>query len=378
MSDSQTIQLPVSPGPTPATPEPSGALATVWAAVLGEQPEPGSNFFASGGTSLGAARLVAGIRRHCEVGLKLVDVLEHPTFGELLALITRSGAAQVAAADTWTLPTGTAPVLSPNQRSRLVRDAGNVRELGRRLPHTVAVTWIADGPLDVPRLFDAARAVGSRHAALSLRVSGPDGVWGGDGAPECRVIDLPGLAVDDDRVRREVDDHAGGLIDLHDGPIWSVQVLRLSAVSHVISIAVDHLVCDGDSLPVLQRDLTEAYETREALPALPHSYFDWVAWQKKLIADSDLDEVRERIGAAPDAGTVVPGLRLRDESQAAGAPAVGVVEQRIPAARGGRAGAALPGIRLPSHARGPARAGGGPRRSALARAARGAGALRQP
>ncbi|WP_242910004.1 Pls/PosA family non-ribosomal peptide synthetase [Actinomadura terrae] len=54
-------------------------LAARWAEVLGEEPDrPGADFFALGGSSLGAARLVSALRpRHPSVAVG--DVYEHPT-----------------------------------------------------------------------------------------------------------------------------------------------------------------------------------------------------------------------------------------------------------------------------------------------------------
>ncbi|WP_218005221.1 Pls/PosA family non-ribosomal peptide synthetase [Actinomadura macra] len=60
-------------------------LAEQWAEVLGEAPDgPGADFFALGGSSLGAARLVSALRsRHPSVAVG--DVYEHPTLRDLAA-----------------------------------------------------------------------------------------------------------------------------------------------------------------------------------------------------------------------------------------------------------------------------------------------------
>lgn len=78
------------PGDAPLT----GAeewLAARWAEILGEAPPgPGADFFALGGSSLGAARLVSALRPH-HPSVAVGDVYEHPT---LRALASHLGATE--------------------------------------------------------------------------------------------------------------------------------------------------------------------------------------------------------------------------------------------------------------------------------------------
>ncbi|MFC5754133.1 Pls/PosA family non-ribosomal peptide synthetase [Actinomadura rugatobispora] len=72
---------------TPAQPltEAEEWLAGRWAEILGEEPDgPGADFFALGGSSLGAARLVSALRPRFP-SVAVGDVYEHPTLRDLAA-----------------------------------------------------------------------------------------------------------------------------------------------------------------------------------------------------------------------------------------------------------------------------------------------------
>jgi non-ribosomal peptide synthetase-like protein len=67
-------------------------LAELWSDVLGTPPAGvDDDFFASGGTSLGAARLVSALRRTCP-GVSVADVYQHRTLGALAAILDAAGA----------------------------------------------------------------------------------------------------------------------------------------------------------------------------------------------------------------------------------------------------------------------------------------------
>ncbi|MFJ3899532.1 type I polyketide synthase [Streptomyces sp. NPDC090083] len=100
---------PAAPGTTPApedprtpAPEPATApgpadhesrLRAIWQRLLGDQPvAAAADFFALGGDSLLAVRLIALIRREFDVTLHLDAVLDHPGFAAQLGLLPPSAA----------------------------------------------------------------------------------------------------------------------------------------------------------------------------------------------------------------------------------------------------------------------------------------------
>lgn len=82
-------------------------LEDVWLACLprAQRPGPQSHFFADGGDSLAAQRLMVAVESRFGVTLRPGDFFADPTLGHLAALVDGSAAnAYVAAATTWALP----------------------------------------------------------------------------------------------------------------------------------------------------------------------------------------------------------------------------------------------------------------------------------
>jgi non-ribosomal peptide synthetase-like protein len=92
------------PWPLPAArddPEPGGAdipawLTEAWVSVLGGATGPDADFFAEGGTSLAAARLVSALRAE-RPGVTVGDVYDHPTPRKLAARLSQGDPAGPAA-----------------------------------------------------------------------------------------------------------------------------------------------------------------------------------------------------------------------------------------------------------------------------------------
>ncbi|HEU0162289.1 MAG TPA: phosphopantetheine-binding protein [Rhizomicrobium sp.] len=78
----------------PANPETLRTLAGLWAEVLGvKSVKPDDNFFALGGHSLMAVKLISAIQERMGVGeeLKLADILEYPTLAAFADHLTGLG-----------------------------------------------------------------------------------------------------------------------------------------------------------------------------------------------------------------------------------------------------------------------------------------------
>ena len=84
--------------------------------------------------------------------------------------------------------------------------------------------------------------------------------------------------------------------DLRAGPLLRVRLLKAGAETHVLIIALHHVIGDGWSIGVFTRELAECYAAYKAsrLPALallPASYADYAAWQR-----TRLDSARRQAG----------------------------------------------------------------------------------
>ena len=103
---------PASPQAGAAAAPDEARLATLWAEVLGRPlVSPNDNFFALGGNSLRAARLLARVEGAFGLRMGLARFFQDPTLGAMSAVLRRGGAPAPAAAEgsrTW--PPGAVPV----------------------------------------------------------------------------------------------------------------------------------------------------------------------------------------------------------------------------------------------------------------------------
>jgi len=119
-----------------------------------------------------------------------------------------------------------------------------------------------------------------------------------------RKISLPVTSLEDFAeveqeavLEKSIRAEASAILDLVHGPLIRAHLFRLRFQEHVLVITTHHILVDGWSQGVIQRDLWTIYqslvESREpALPPLPIQYGDFVHWQQEWLIS---DEAREQL-----------------------------------------------------------------------------------
>ncbi|BCJ74746.1 hypothetical protein CS0771_42900 [Catellatospora sp. IY07-71] len=173
---------------------------------------------------------------------------------------------------------------------------------GTASPIVVIANRITE-PLDVPAFTAAVRALADRHDALRTTFAlGPDGprqVIAAPGGLETELLDVSERPDPAASARDLVSELAGALLDLNGGTLVRSRLVRLGADDHVWCLAVHHLLADGESAMVLERELTALYRG-QPLPAPPIGYADFAAWQcANADSDADLRWWAEHLGGVP-------------------------------------------------------------------------------
>ncbi|HVG44169.1 MAG TPA: condensation domain-containing protein, partial [Longimicrobium sp.] len=181
--------------------------------------------------------------------------------------------------------------------------------------YNVSAAWRLGGALDEAALERSLSEIVRRHEALRTTFAEVDGSpvqviapFGGFALP---VEDLSGLGEADREaaVSRRAGEEARRPFDLAAGPLFRPVLLRLGAEDHLLLLSMHHVVSDGWSMGVLQRELDALYaayrEGRESpLPELPVQYADYAVWQREQLAGEVLDRQlaywRERLAGAPE------------------------------------------------------------------------------
>jgi len=287
-------------------------LAGIWAGMFGvDHVGRDDNFFALGGDSLAALKLIARLMTDYGPEVPARAVFSAPTLADLAAELDRIGGG----------PAENAGIPAPPEEDRKHALSSGQRSLwflDRWAPGwpTYNVPWSfrLRGPVDLTLLGQAVDAVVARHAML--RAVFPESLG------EPRRIIRPAmpveLAIHDLRAARSVADDvireiACTPFDLARGPLLRAAAVRLDDEETVLLMVFHHIIWDEFSLAVFENDLAECYSAAvEGRP--PHladqvaRYEDFVAWQQNwagsAAARAGAEYWRRRLDGVP------PVLRL--------------------------------------------------------------------
>ncbi|MFD8721811.1 amino acid adenylation domain-containing protein [Streptomyces sp. NPDC059629] len=282
-----------APGPsdTPAGQPPRSPRQEILASLFGEVLGAGpvgthDDFFALGGHSLIATRLVSRIRSVLGVELAVRTLFEAPTVARLAARLEGAAAARpalVAADRPDRIP------LSPGQRRLWFLD----RLQGPGPMYHTCEAMTLTGTPDQEALAAALADLTGRHE--SLRTVYPDhegDPWQRVLAPDQARPVLHSTEVTEDRLPGALDDAmARGFLLDSEIPLRA-HLFSLTPTRHVLLLVMHHIADDGLSAGPLHRDLWSAYAARcEGRPPqwtpLPVQYADYALWQRTVLGDED-------------------------------------------------------------------------------------------
>lgn len=150
------------------------------------------------------------------------------------------------------------------------------------------------GSLDVSQLERNLETIAARHESLRTRIVHFDAEQ-----EPTQIVDPPyRLRLDPIDVSRTRDgggeqaarelgrDFLSEQIDLREGPLFATRLIKLSTYEHVLVLALDHIVSDATSYPILTRELISLFKrdstsARDLLPTIRIQFPDYVLWQHK-------------------------------------------------------------------------------------------------
>ncbi|MCC7249819.1 MAG: amino acid adenylation domain-containing protein, partial [Lysobacter sp.] len=273
------------------------ALAALWSALLGiDGIGRNDHFFELGGHSLLAVRLVARIRERFGVELPLREVFGSPVLADQAARIRETAASAFVPV----------PVLARDRSLPLSWAQQRLWFLERLDPAAgAAYRMVAglriDGALDRAALRRALDRMVERHETLRTRFLEVQGAPAleidasdvGFVLRECDLSELPAaerISAFDSVCREE----AAQPMPLDSGPPVRGCLVRLGPHEHALLIVQHHIVSDGWSFGILQRELAALYTAfvsgeSDPLPPLTLQYVDYAGWQREHLNGTGLD-----------------------------------------------------------------------------------------
>ena len=313
----------VRAGRSPRTPE-EEILCQIFAEVLGlSHVSIDDNFFDLGGHSLMATRLASRVRAVVGVELPLRSIFESPTaagLGPHLRQAEKSRTPLLAQPRPELLP-----MSYPQQRLWFL-DQLEGKSTEYHIPEALRLR----GELDYEALKSAVGAIVQRHEVLRTCFS-----QAGDGEPvqiikprvelDLPVEDLTALSeeLQHQRVAAAMHDEREQPFDLSHAPLFRMKLLKLGEHEHILLRTFHHIVTDGWSQGILNRELGVLYRAfnegrPDPLEPLPIQYADFALWQRQWMDETLTDQLsywKEQLAGIPEELTL-PKDRPRPPRQA--------------------------------------------------------------
>ncbi|MGZ8176957.1 amino acid adenylation domain-containing protein [Williamsia sp. SKLECPSW1] len=280
--DRRALPVPAVPRGRVARTPTELAIVAVWSEVIGvdaETIDTGTDFFALGGSSFTATRVVGRLREATGRDVTIRQMFDARTVADLAADLDAMPAADARGVRPVHLPTpASTPLAYPQRRmwflNRLDPDS---------TAYTVPLVARIVGTVDVERIRRAVRRVVVRHE--SLRTVYPDTP---DGPRQVVLaaddVDLPVvLHADSDDV---ITQFVTAPVDLISATAFRAALVERDG-AWLLVVVMHHVAVDGWSLRTLLADLATAYTTDSDLPAPELTYIDVTRWQLGRLGDPD-------------------------------------------------------------------------------------------
>ncbi|MDB6080556.1 MAG: Malonyl CoA-acyl carrier protein transacylase, partial [Akkermansiaceae bacterium] len=258
-------------------------------------PRPADDPASHGLGSIDVTRVAAVLKERTGIVLPVGEFFAARSFGDLARAIAAKAPGSIPARIP-SRPADAEPVLSHSQERMWF--------LHQLDPHSAAYHVFGalemEGPLDVPALDQAYRAILERHEILRSRHGNRDG------RPSVRISrDAPGLTretITAEQIETRLREFARTPFDLaEDSPVRAL-LLSTGPAHHVLALCAHHIVADGWSIRLLLRELFDGYRGIAPSTESATSYLDYAAWHRTWIeaggADPEVAYWKQRLAGA--------------------------------------------------------------------------------
>ncbi|MFD0588381.1 amino acid adenylation domain-containing protein [Paenibacillus sp. GCM10027627] len=251
-------------------------LASIWEEVLRvEKVGLDDNFFELGGHSLKAVAVVSRIYKELQVELELNAVFRYPTVRGLAELA--AGANRSVYANIQPVAKRAYYPVSSAQKRLLILQQLEEGSTSYNMPGVIRI----EGELEAEWLETAFQRLIERHESLRTSFA-----WK-EGEPIQRVEDSVAFQLERaETADAQVQVELGKFVkpfNIGRAPLIRAKLVKSGEQSYLLLYDMHHLISDGMSMLLLEREFLALYEGN-ALPPLRIHYKDYSAWQQELFA----------------------------------------------------------------------------------------------
>ncbi|KIO74912.1 hypothetical protein TH53_23825 [Pedobacter lusitanus] len=262
-------------------------LVEIWQEVLcRERIGIRDNFFQIGGHSLKAVQIIARIHKELQSKVELKDIFDTPTIAELSRII-KGGEKNVYETIK---PLEKQPYYELSHAQKQLWFVDKFQD--KQAAYNRTLTYLFDD-LNIIAFEKAFETLIIRHEILRtsfLTVAGE---------PKQKVLEYEDLRFNveqediraagniEENANRIINRHASHIFDLTNGPLLKAILIQKDEHTHLFSLVLHHILCDGWSIEVLKKEiiaLYHAYDQGQANPLVPLKvqYKDYAFWHNSL------------------------------------------------------------------------------------------------
>ena len=273
-------------------------LSKIWEFILNTEINSiNDNFFELGGHSLNAIKLVSLIHKQMGIDIKLRDIFETQTIGELATRIQ-----SIQKSEYKPIP----PV--EKQEHYDISNAQKRLWIINRIEndptaYNIPYAFYFDGILDRNIFTKALTALIERHESLRTVFTTIHGEPKQkirnttDVLTEIPYSDISGANNTESRIKTHIHSVFNTIFDLNKGPLIKAEIIKTGPQRHLFLLNIHHIISDGWSAEVLFTELSSLYnaflENKEnPLPPLTIQYKDYALWHNKLLQSDNFEKTR--------------------------------------------------------------------------------------
>jgi amino acid adenylation domain-containing protein len=270
-------------------------VASIWARVLGvgvERVGVDDDFFELGGHSLLATQVMAHVREEFGTQTPLRAIFEAPTVAGFAARLHEEALAAAGAAPLVAhtrVPGETLPLSLAQEQMWALETSASPPGL-----YNITALHRFVGPVDERALREALAYLVDRHEVLRT------GFGVESGRPHQRIseprpvpLEVTDAASDlEAELQRLIAEQDAVPFDVARPPLVRAGLFLLGSSAR-LALTVDHLICDGNGISILMRELLEAYDAvasgrAPALAPLALQFGDFALWQRSHVTEDVL------------------------------------------------------------------------------------------